>query len=120
MNLVVIRGRLTKDPEVNEVITKVGKRVHVAHFTVAVNDPSRDTQFVDCLAWSNLAKIVGKHLSKGNEALFTGRLLMRTEKQDDGKYRKFAEVEVDEVEFLGTKNELAEDSKEHLAHHTAS
>ena len=67
MNNIVIKGRLTADPEMR----KTTNGVPVANFTVAVDRTfNRDeTDFFRCTAWRSTAEFVNEHFKKGQEIL---------------------------------------------------
>lgn len=102
MNKVILKGRLTADPELRSTPNDVS----VATFTIAINRRfDRDkTDFVNCEAWRQTAEFVSKYFSKGKEILAIGELhIDKSEK--DGQTRYFTKVSVDEVEFCGGKND---------------
>jgi len=102
MNRIILIGRLTRDPELR--YTPQG--VPVASFSLAVDRPfknqagTRDTDFVDCIAWRKLGETVGNHLTKGRLAGVEGRLQIRSYDAQDGTKRRVAEVIADSVQFL--------------------
>ena len=67
MNLVVLIGRLTRDPELR--YTPNGTAV--AQFTLAVDRPflnqagEREADFIPIVAWQRLAETCANHLHKG-------------------------------------------------------
>lgn len=105
MNKVILKGRLTNDPELK---TTPNGNV-VAKFTVAVNrrfDRER-TDFINCEAWRNTAEFVGKFFKKGKEISLVGELhIDKSEK--DGKTIYYTSVVAEEVEFCGNKGDSQE------------
>ena len=102
MNKVILKGRLTADPE----LRSTPNNVSVATFTIATNRrfDREKTDFVNCEAWKQTAEFVSKYFSKGKEILAVGELhIDKSEK--DGQMRYFTKVSVDEVEFCGGKND---------------
>lgn len=106
MNLVILKGRLTKDPEIK--YTQSSKAV--ARFTLATdkpykqNDPQAPTaDFHSCVAWDKLAETIGNNLVKGREILVRGRLQSRSYEAQDGGKRYVTEVIVERMEFCGSK-----------------
>ena len=67
LNHIVIMGRMTRDPE----LRRTASGIAVANFSVAVErdfqnqDGSRETDFIDCVAWKHTAEFIGKYFSKG-------------------------------------------------------
>lgn len=83
MNLTILTGNLTRDPEMR--YTSNAKAV--TNFSIAVNEGSGDkrtTEFFDCEAWEKLAELVAEHCTRGKKVLVTGRL--RTESWNNKKY----------------------------------
>ena len=100
LNLTVIQGRFTKDPENKK--TKTGK--NVCSFTVAVDKLGKDagTNFIDCVAWEGRGETIAKYFKKGSPILITGRLDQQTWEQDGMKRSKLMVI-VDDFNFVGNK-----------------
>ena len=90
MNKVVLVGRLTRDPEVRS--TSSGS--NTARFTVAVNRNFRNT-----------AEFIGKFFKKGSMIGIEGRIQTGSYDAQDGSKRYTTDVAVDNVEFVGGRNE---------------
>lgn len=107
MNKIILVGRLTKDPEVRS--TSAG--FTTANFTVAVNrnfknkEGNYDADFLPCVAFRNTADFVSKFFKKGNMISLEGRVQTRNYDAQDGTKRYVTEVVVENVEFVGGKNE---------------
>lgn len=105
MNKVIIKGRLTADPELSNTSTGV----EYCNFTVAVDryvgkDKESETDFIPCKAWRQSAVFVNKYFAKGKEILVEGSI--RFDKYEkDGEKRTFASVSVERVEFCGGKSD---------------
>lgn len=105
LNLIVIMGRLTRDPELRR--TQSG--IAVASFSLAVDrdykpeNGERETDFIDCVAWRGTAEFVQKYFAKGRMAVVTGRLQIRPWTDKDGNKRKTAEIVADSVYFGDSK-----------------
>ena len=103
MNQVTLSGRLTRDPELR--MTPNGKSV--AQCTLAVDrqyknaDGSREADFIPCVFWGKTAELVNQYLKKGNGALVTGRLQVRSYETKQGDKRYVTEIICDRVEFIG-------------------
>ena len=109
MNNIVIKGRLTADPEMR----KTAAGVPVVNFTVAVDRTfNRDeTDFFRCTAWRATAEFVNEYFKKGQEILLNGEILCNTwEDEDSVKHSSWA-VQVANVEFCGSKPESADTPK---------
>lgn len=100
LNLTMLEGRLTKDPELRQTTT--GK--NVTTFTVAVNryggTGEQAADFIDCVAWNTTAEFVSNHFHKGKPILCVGKLQVRTYTDKDGKNRKVMEVVVNQASFV--------------------
>lgn len=103
MNKVILKGRLTADPQTK----RVGENdTTVCDFTVAVNRRfNKDVaDFINCQAWGKTAEFIKAYFSKGREILVMGEL--HIDKYDkDGETRYFTRVNVEEAEFTGSKRE---------------
>lgn len=104
MNIVILKGRLTKDPELRQ--TNSG--TSVCSFTVAVGDKER-TEFIDCVAWKNTADHVKKWFTKGKEIALNGSLHVSEYTDKENQKRRRYEVNVFNVEFCGSATKPAVD-----------
>lgn len=100
MNVTVLVGRLTRDPEVK--FGQTGKAY--ARFTLAVNRPftKDEVDFINCVAFGKTAELIAEYLRKGHKAGITGRLQMNRY-EVNGEKRTTYDVIVDTIEFLETK-----------------
>ena len=108
LNLIVIMGRLTRDPELRR--TNSGKPV--ASFTVAVDrdfapeGQDKETDFIDCVAWNGTAEFVSKYFTKGSMIVVSGLLQLRNWTDKEGNKRRSAEILANNVYFgEGKKNQ---------------
>jgi single-strand DNA-binding protein len=105
LNQITIMGRLVADPTAN--YTNSGKQV--VSFRVAVErdrkgqNGEREADFIDVVAWENVAEIVTKHFKKGSMIIVPGRLQVRNWKDKDGNNRTTAEVVANNVYFGDSK-----------------
>ncbi len=105
MNKIIIKGRLTRDPEMKTG----GNGVEFCKFSVAVNrrpvkDKPDTADFFDCTAFGKTGAAIGQYMNKGREILVEGRMeSSHTDK--DGQKRTFWGVTVDSFEFCGSKGE---------------
>ena len=110
MNTVNLIGRITKDLELKT--TPSG--VTVCSFTLAVNrkfknaDGEYDTDFINCVAWRKQAELVCKHCAKGTQLGIVGNIQTRNYEDDNGKKVYITEVNVDELTFIGKKEQTSE------------
>ena len=96
MNSVQVLGNLTRDPQIRA--TKTGRAV--ASFSIAVNrsyttaqgEQRELTDFINVVAWGNLAEAVGNQLRKGTRVFVEGRYSTRSYETPDGQNRYVTEV----------------------------
>ena len=109
LNKVFIMGRLTRDPE----LRRTNSGTAVTSFTLAVDrdfknaDGTKDTDFVDVVAWRGTAEFTAKYFAKGRMAVVEGRLQFRDWQDKDGNKRRNAEVVADNVYFGDSRSDNA-------------
>jgi single-strand DNA-binding protein len=113
MNLVVLCGRLTRDPEV-----RYGgqNNTAVARFTLAVdrkfkrdNEPSAD--FINCIAFGKLGEFAEKYLHKGVKLIVTGAIQTGSYTDKDGKKVYTTDVIVNNTEFAESRSSQQSEQK---------
>lgn len=110
VNMVVLVGRLVRDPEIVE--RENGKKV--SRVTLAVNrkfkssDGTYHTDFVDCVLWNNFAKNVNEYCSKGDLIGVRGRIQVDSYEKEDGTKRKITDVIAESITFLSTSKNKEE------------
>ena len=87
MNVVMLMGRMTRDPELK--YTSGGKAY--ANFTLAVQKTKDDAEFIDCVAWEKTAETIAEYFRKGRKILLQGRLNVSSYEQN-GEKRKSTKV----------------------------
>jgi single-strand DNA-binding protein len=99
-------GRLTRDPE----LRRTGSGVAVTSFTLAVDRDfapkdggEKETDFIDVVCWRSTAEFVEKYFHKGQMAIASGRIQVRSWTDKDGNKRRTAEVLADNVYFGESK-----------------
>ena len=101
MNVCVLLGRLTKDPELKT--TQNGKSV--VTFSLAVDGFKKgETDFIDCVAWNATAENLAKFKKKGEQIALTGRITTRSYEDRNGNKRKAVEVTCNTIDFVGGKS----------------
>ena len=104
MNLVVLNGRLTRDPELK--FGQSGKAY--SRFSIAVDrgfqsDKNAQTaDFINCVAFGKTAEFIGEYFRKGRKILLNGKLQM-SQYEAEGKKITTYVVVVDSVEFGESK-----------------
>ena len=102
MNNVVLIGRLTADPEVNEY--GKGKNAGtVAKYTLAVDRDKDNTDFIRCVAFGSGAEFVDKYLSKGMKIAVNGEIRTGSYENKNGDKVYTTEVFVKSHEFCEKK-----------------
>lgn len=104
MNCVIIKGRLTSDPELKHTQSDTP----VCSVNVAVDRPyskDKETDFFTVVFWRQAAEFVCKYFSKGQEILVQGEMQSRKYEDKEGNNRVAWEVKADRVEFCGSKSQ---------------
>ena len=68
-------------------------------------DGTKETDFIEVVAWRSSAEFVSKYFTKGRMAIVEGRLQLRDWQDKDGNKRRSAEVVADNVYFGDSKKE---------------
>lgn len=103
LNLCVLLGRLTADPEVRS--TQNGKTV--VTFTIAVDrgfvkqGEERQSDFINCVAWEKAGQFIASYFGKGRMIAVEGRLQTRTYDDKNGTKHYVTEVIVNQASFTG-------------------
>lgn len=98
-NNVNLIGRLTKEIDVRK--TMGGKDVTM--FTLAVRKDKEKSDFVQCVAWGETAKLMSTYLRKGSLIGVNGVLSTRSYDDNAGKRHWITEVVVNNLAFLESK-----------------
>jgi single-strand DNA-binding protein len=106
LNLSLIEGRLTRDPEL--FYTTSGHAI--CKFDVAVNFRMKsgekdieDVSFISVTSWSKVAESCSSYLKKGSRVRVKGRLKQDSWQAKDGTKRNKVYIEAQTVEFLWSK-----------------
>jgi len=106
MNKIIVIGNLGQDPAMR--YTPQGQPV--VSFSVASNrkyttqagEQREETEWFACQAWGKLAETCNQYLTKGKQVYVEGRLKSRTYQTQAGETRHSNDINVTEVQFLGT------------------
>ena len=102
MNVVILGGRLARDPELRT--TSTGKKV--CSFTVAVKrDKKDDTDFFKCKAWERTGENIAKFFTKGRYISITGAIENSKYTDKSGNERESTEINVSKFDFTDSKTE---------------
>ena len=104
-NLVVLIGRLCRDPEVRYTPST---QMAVARFTLAIDRPvgqgkEKQTDFPSIVAFGKTAELIEKYVGKGQQVAVQGRLQTGSYTKQDGTKVYTTDVLAERVEFLGKK-----------------
>lgn len=105
MNLVILIGRLGKDPETRYT----GGGQAVCNFSVATDESYKDrngekqkkTEWHKIVAWGKTAEIAQQYLKKGNQVSLEGKIQSREWQDKEGQKRWSTEVVVNRLHLLG-------------------
>lgn len=106
MNIVLLKGNLTRDPEVKYLAT--GRAV--CEFSVAVNrtwvddhgEKHEKASFHECRCWGKRGETIARYFGKGRPILVKGYMDQEQwEDRETGKKRSKTLVLVEEFEFCG-------------------
>lgn len=106
MNLVIMGGRLTGDPE------PLGGSGTGCRFDLATNrafknkegERVEDTTFMPITCWGTLAEIVMNRAQKGSAVVVEGRIEVRKFTGEDEKPRKYVNIVARDVRFADTRS----------------
>lgn len=103
INNVVLMGRLVSKPELKT--SQSG--LEVTSFAVAVDkkfknkDGSRDTNFINCVAWRQTAKFIVDYFDKGQMIAVEGSIDTRSYENKNGQKVNVVEIVVESASFCG-------------------
>lgn len=111
MNLVVVVGNLTRDPERKQI----REDLVAAEFGLAVNEPPRKNRpdekivhFFDCVVFGKMAETLVEYKRKGDPILVQGRLVQeRWDDKNTGRAREKVKIVSERIQFIGTKKSKA-------------
>lgn len=101
MNIVILSGRLVRDPEF-----KSGEKTSVAKFTLAVDrrfSKDKEADFIGCTAFGKTAEFINKYFSKGSKIIAEGRWQTGSYTNKEGQKVYTNDCIVDQVEFAESK-----------------
>lgn len=102
MNLVILKGRLTKSPTL--LFGKSG--IGYTSINIAVNRFNKDKEdsadFINCTAFGKTAELIAERFIKGQEILIEGNLKVDVFEKEEKKQYKTS-VMIERVEFCGSK-----------------
>lgn len=106
MNVVVLVGRLTDNPE----LRKTSSDISVTRFSIAVDRPfkngeEKQANFINIVAWRQTAEFITRYFTKGQRIGVEGSLRMNKFTDRDGNNRTSYEVVINNAHFVENKRE---------------
>lgn len=106
MNIAIIMGRLTANPELRTTTSGV----NVTTFTVAVDrytkpGEEKQTDFLRVVAWRQTAEFVTRYFTKGKMIAVEGSIQNRKYTDKNGNEKEATEIIANQVHFCGDKKE---------------
>ena len=106
MNLVVLMGNLTRDPELRRTpaglaVADIGLAVSEKYKSKA-GEETESTCFVDIVAWGKQAEACAEHLAKGSAVAVEGRLQLDQWQTAAGEKRYKLKVRATSVQFISS------------------
>ena len=100
LNVVVLTGRLTADPELKTTTNGTS----VCSFSIAVDrrykaGEERQADFINIVTWRSSAEFVSKYFKKGQIIAIEGSIQTRRYQDKDGNNRTAFEVVANNVQF---------------------
>ena len=104
MNVVILTGRLTREPE-----SKVTQdNMEISRFSLACDygytKDGKLTEFVNCVAFGKTAETINKYCKKGAMIVAVGRIKNSSYDAQDGTKRYITDVLIKTIEFLESKS----------------
>ena len=114
MNLVILMGRLVRDPDVR--YSQGQEQKAIAKFTLAVDrrfkkDGEQSADFISCIAFGKTGEFVEKYLSKGTKVVVEGRWQTGSYDNKEGQKVYTNDCIVDSIEFAESKSNNETQSK---------
>lgn len=112
MNKVILKGRLTRDPEIRYSQAQNGEQMAIARYSLAINRRGNkdEADFINCVAFGKNGEFAEKWLKKGQEVAIVGRIQTGSYTNKDGQKVYTTDVVIDEQEFCGSKQDSQQDS----------
>lgn len=106
MNVVILMGRLTRDPEIR--YSGGENRMAIARYSLAVDrrfkrDGQPTADFFNCVCFGRSAEFAERYLRQGTKVVVQGRLQNDNYQGQDGKMVYRNEVVVENQEFAESK-----------------
>lgn len=103
MNKVILIGRLTKDPMVEQTTNKEGETISFGRYTLAVDRKGNGTDFISCVTFGKTAEFVKNYLRKGTKIAVEGYIRTDSYTNKQGQKVYTTDVVVERHEFCESK-----------------
>lgn len=109
LNQIVLVGRLTRNIKINK--SENGKKI--ANISLAIPrsfknmEGTYDTDFIDCIAFENIAENTASYCSKGDIVGVKGRVQSRVVEKE-GKKEYLVDIVAEKVTFLSSRKKEEE------------
>lgn len=100
MNRFIIKGRLTKSPEIRTTYSE--KTYCLFSVAVARKYDKDKVDFVNCTAWGKTGEFIDKYFDKGQEILIEGRMESYPQEKEGSQITCWGAV-VENAYFCGSK-----------------
>ena len=107
MNVVVLVGRLTRDPDIRQ--SQGESQTVVARYTLAVdrrfsrNNAEQTADFISMVSFGKTAEFIEKYVHKGTKLVVRGRIQTGSYTNKDGQKVYTTDVVGEDVEFAESK-----------------
>lgn len=112
LNQIILVGRLTRDVKINQ--SEKGKKVATISLAIPRSfknmEGNYETDFIDCIAFENVASNTSEYCGKGDIVGVKGRVQSRV-LEKEGKKEYITDIVAEKVTFLSSK-EKEDKSKE--------
>ena len=111
LNQIILVGRLTR----NITVHKSDSGVKVATISLAIprsfknSEGNYDTDFIDCVAFDNIAENTSEYCSKGDIVGVKGRVQSRVVEKEDSKKEYLVDIVAEKITFLSSKKSETEE-----------
>lgn len=106
LNQIILVGRLTRDIRINK--SDKGKKVATISLAIPRSfknmEGTYDTDFIDCIAFENIAENTATYCGKGDVVGVKGRVQSRVVEKD-GKKEYLVDIVAEKVTFLTGRKE---------------
>ena len=106
LNNITVQGRLVRDPE----LKKTTSGISTTTFAIACErnykvNGEKVTDFLDIVAWRQLADRICQYWTKGKEIVIVGSVETRSYTTKDGQKRKVWEIKANEAYFTNKERQ---------------